>query len=335
MRESGEEEKAVDAFNFKYEGPFAEFASITGSPLWGLSTEQVIKNRQERGWKLNFSERVPTPYGLGALVSQFTTPSGRDVIWIPSYGGVKGELTSHPHEMQWRLFWILKEAGVKVLLVGGTHGTNDWRGLTTEDSIRPGDAVLPWSYYRTENTAGSLPGTGIGGVLPNLARQKDVFCTELSDWLATELEKLNFFRKVHHPKDVRVILRSPMGGTFESEGETAIWRHSSQTMSEREGKPYVILHGDSISPILCRHLGIHEAYYCLPVNWAEGHPATDPNNDLPQVLDDLYVTKFPPVMLGFEAQVLETIPLPTTCPCESLLEKRPAVYQEALSQSKT
>lgn len=315
-----------------YEGPHAEFASITGSPLWGLSSEQVVKDRLGRGWKLNFSERVQTPYGLGPQVNHFTTGTGRDVIWIPSYGAIRGESFNDPHKLQHMLFWILWKAGVKVMIVGGTHGTNDWRGLSTEDSIRPGDVALPWSYYRNENTAGFLPGTGIGGVLPNLARQKDVFCTELSVWLADELEKLNFFRKVHRPKDVRVILRSPLGGTFESEGETLIWRHNMRTISEREGRPYVVLHGDSISPILCRHLGIHLAYYVLPVNWAEGHEATDPSQDLPQILDELYVRRLPQTMLNFEATALEKIPMPTLCPCEKLLEHRPPVYETALSQ---
>lgn len=322
----------MDVSSFMYQGPKAEVASITGSPLWGLSSRQVIEDRTKRGWRLNFSERVETPYGLGPLVSQFTTPGGRDVIWIPSYGAVRGDGFEDPMGTQHRLFWILWKAGVKVLIVGGTHGTNDWRGLSTKDSIQPGDVVLPWSFYRTEKMAGSLPGTGIGGVLPNLARQKDPFCLELSDWLAIELEKLNFFRKVHRPKDVRVILRSPTGGTFESEGETFAWRHLMQTASERERFPYVVLHGDSISPILCRHLGIHQGYYVLPVNWAEGHPATDPKKDLPKVLDELYVHRLPGVMLGFEAKVLETIPIPTSCTCAGLLEHRPEIYEEALTQ---
>ncbi len=319
--------------NFAYDGPSASVASITGSPLWGVTPEQVIADRQARGWVLNFNARVRTPYGLGPLVTQFTTSSGRDVIWIPSYGGVRGERFTHPHEGQWRLFWILWKAGVRVLFVGGTHGVNDPRSpANLQDAIRPGDIVFPWSFYRNDNMAGHLPGTGIGGVLPNLARMKDPFCVSLSGWMADLAEDLEFFPKVHRPSDVRVILRSPTGGTFESEGETMVWRHMMQTISEREGSPFAMLHGDSVTPILCRHLGMDEGYYCIVANDCEGQDVTDPKFGLNTTLDSLYVKQLPRRILEFEALLLETAPIPTNCTCRELLIHRPEVYQEALSQ---
>jgi len=316
--------------NYPYLGPKAPVADICGSVLWGLRVDQVNGDRKQRGWGLTFSERVSTPYGLGPLVNHYKLPRGREAIWIPSYGAIRGE-DLDPSDVQHRLFWILMQAGVKVLFVGGTSGTNDWRGLSTEESIRPGDFVLPWSFYRGPNMAGTLPDTGIGGVLPNLAQMASPFCPTLSDWLANYAEQTGHFRRVHRPKDVRVILRSPTGGTFESEGETAAWRVLTKVMSETDNLVYAMLHGDCVSPILCRHLGIHEAYFHIAVNWAEGHPAT--STDLTETLDQIYVHDLPQIMLDFGALVLETIPIPgPECPCITLLKKRPDVYQDAMTQ---
>lgn len=306
----------------------AAFASITGSPLWGLKVEEVIQNRQERGWKLKFSERITTPYGNGPLVNMFELPLGRKVIWIPSYGmvGVRGG--GIPLTLQRRLFWILAQAKVKVLIVGGTSGTNDWRGLTDE-SIQPGDFVLPWSFDRQEAMVGRLPSMGIGGILPNLALLSDAFCVSLSSWLADEADKMGF-RRVHRTEDVHVVLQSPVGeGSFETPAETLRARALGRLMSEESGIPCVFLHGDCVSPLMCRHLGIHEVYYHIPVNWAEGHPAA--KGMLTESLDDLYVEKLPQLILGFENQVLETIEVPSDCTCLSLLRPRPEVYQEAIT----
>ena len=321
----------MDVSKVVYSGPRAQFASITGSPLWGLKVEEVLQDRQARGWTLNFSERVATPYGLGPLVNGFTLPEGREVIWIPSYGGIMGEEFDTPLTPQRRLFWILANAGVHVLLVGGTSGTNDWRG-SVEEAVWPGDFVLPWSFNRMQPMVGRLPTMGIGGLLPNLPRLSDAFCVSLSSWLAEKAEGLNFFRRVHRVQDVRVILQSPLGeGSFETPAETLMGRALARLMSSEEtGAPCVFLYGDCITPLMCRHLGIHEAYYHIPANWAEGHPAS--KGALTETLDELYVTKLPQVMLGFENDVLETIEVPADCTCVGLLKKRPDVYQEAMTQ---
>ena len=73
----------------------------------------------------------------------FVTPQGRDVLWIPSYGEVVGEDSLYHLNFE-KSFWVLSQAGVKVLLVGGTPDVADWR--QGEDAIRPGDVVLPWSF---------------------------------------------------------------------------------------------------------------------------------------------------------------------------------------------
>ena len=316
---------------FNYAGPTALYASITGSPLWGLKVEEVVLARQHSGWRLNFGERVQTPYGLGPQVFHFTVPgNGREVIWIPSYGGILGEDFDSVLTPGRRLFWILWKAGVKVLLIGGTGGTNDWRDPSAEKAIRPGDVMLPWSFIRQQPMLGVLPGTGIGGLLPNLPRLADPFCVGLSDWLADRLESIGFFRRVHRTSDVHVILKSPLGeGSFESAAETLQDRVLARLMSDEGGIPVVYEHGDCISPLMCRHLGIHQAYYHIAANWAEGHPAAE--GVLTEKLDALYVDDLPHRMLDFENAVLQSVQIPIDCTCLSLLKKRPDVYMKAMT----
>ena len=63
-----------------YDGPSADFASVTGSPLWGYGVDGVIERADAKGWQVERRERLNTPYGLSPLVVHFVAPSGRDVI---------------------------------------------------------------------------------------------------------------------------------------------------------------------------------------------------------------------------------------------------------------
>lgn len=317
----------------KYEGPRAEFASLTGSPFWGMSVQEVINAIREHGWTLKASKRLPTPYGLGPLVNHFTTSNDREVIWIPSYGMIAGEAMGSVTGT-YALFWLLKEAGVKVILVGGTSGTNDWRDPQREETIKPGDFVLPWSFYRHRDMPGTLPGTELAmGLLPNLALMKDPFCTSLSRQL---IEKANEelsptpFRRVHHSDAVKVSLRSPTGGTFESEFETLAWRVLTKLISKDEAFPHVMLFGDCVNPALTRQLQAHLGYYHLPANWAEGHPAGT-REELTETLDHLYLNVLPQVCVKMEVELLETMQIPNDCTCLDNLKARPTEYLEALT----
>ena len=110
----------------KYDGPLAEFATFTGSPLWGYGVDGVIERAEGQGWKAARRERLNTPYGLSPLVVHFVTSTERDVLWIPSYGEVVGEDSLYHLNFE-KSFWVLWQAGVKVMLVGGTSGIADWR----------------------------------------------------------------------------------------------------------------------------------------------------------------------------------------------------------------
>jgi len=316
-----------------YTGPRAEFASLTGSPFWGLSIDEVVSRIKRSGWTHNSGERSPTPYGLGPLVHHFTTPSGRDVIWIPSYGVIEGE-KMFGHTQIHKAYWLLWQAGVRVLLIGGTSGTNDWRDPALESTVRPGDLIIPWSFYPDRDMPGVLPGTEMAtGYLPKFAFLKDPFCLTLSKHLADAARSdlsPHPFRTVHDPAAVKVSLRNPYLGTFETEFETAVWRTLTRLVSEEAGFPHVMVHGDCISPVLARRMGIHLGYYHIAVNWVEGHPAT--HEAITDSLDRLYLDVLPETCLRFEMSLLESLQVPDDCTCLANLVERPAVYMEAITR---
>lgn len=160
-----------------YTGPKAEFATLTGSPLWGKSVAEVAAAYAALGWEHLGDHRPATPYGLGPVVQSFRLPSGRVVIRIPSYGGTAGRdwLLERSKE---RVFWILWQAGVKVLVIGGTSGTADLRD--DDEAVRPGDFVLPWSFRTSPHHRG-LPGTPHESAWPRHDLLLDEpFCSELA-----------------------------------------------------------------------------------------------------------------------------------------------------------
>jgi hypothetical protein len=317
----------------KYQGPRAEFASLTGSPWWGLSVPEIIERFKRGGWRHRTGERLPTPYGLGPMVNHFTNAHGREVIWIPSYGSIVDEQIFSPEIIR-RAMWLLWQAGVKVLLVGGTSGSADWRDPLGEETVRPGDFVIPWSFYRDASIPGTLPGTDMAtGFLPRIALMGEPFCSSLGRVLT---EKVNAelvprpFRRLHQPSSVKVSIHPPMSaGGFESDFEVLTWRALTKMVSQEEGFPHALIFGDLVSPVLARQMGMHLLYYHIPSNWAQGHPAT--RMKITDALDKLYLQVLPQACLQLELELFETLEVPADCACTDNLKERPAVYLRSLT----
>src|SRR5439155_25147051 len=124
----------------EYEGPRARFATLGGSPTWGLG-DRFHEIAATHGHARLGTHRPRTPYGPGPSVEHYRAPSGREFLRIPSYGQVIDE-DPELRASEWKTFWILWKAGVRVLLVGGTSGSCDWRrSAADEDAVRPGDLV--------------------------------------------------------------------------------------------------------------------------------------------------------------------------------------------------
>jgi hypothetical protein len=262
-----------------------------------------------------------TPYGLGPQVEAYAAPGGARVLRIPSYGMVAGEDWAL-RAAEWKVFWILWRAGVEILLVGGTSGTCDWR--EGEDGVRPGDLVLPWTYFSLDTIPSGLPGTELENVLAErVALMDEPFCPALARELIREVGTLDAapFRLVHGQEARIVLHRWQYGAGFESAGHALFLREYGRSI----GCP--VITGDCVSPVLARVCGMHLGYYHVPSNWAEG---LRPQN-LTGSLDALYLETLPEVAATLELRLLARLAAPTDCRCRELLRPRPPEYRQALS----
>jgi hypothetical protein len=304
-----------------YAGPRARLATISGSTLWGLGAG-FPDFAQAHGSRLLGVYRPNTPYGLGPRLEHYELPNGHTFLRIPSYGMVVGEDWALNHA-EWKLFWLLWQAGVRILIVGGTSGTCDWR--ETDEAVLPGDMVLPWSYISLDAIPSGLPGTELESVLAERVPLMDEpFCPALARIWHAEVDRLEAspFRRVHG-QDARVVLHRWHYGAFESVAQAMLLRHIGQSI----GSP--VITGDCVSPPLARVCGMHVLYYHVPSNWAEG---LRPQN-LTWTLDRLYVETLPRVVGELELRVLVRLgdAEPTDCRCRELLRQRPPEYRQALS----
>jgi purine nucleoside phosphorylase len=302
-----------------YSGPRATLATITGSPLWGLG-DGFPAFAEARGFRHLSTQHPATPYGLGPQLEHYATPDGRAFLRIPSYGMVVGEHW-RLRQAEEKLFWLLWQAGVRVLIVGGTSGTSDWRN--TDEAVRPGDMVLPWSYVSLDALPTGLPGTELESVLAErVALMDEPFCPSLARAWADAIAQRpdSPFRRVH-TQDARVILNRWHYGAFESVGQAMLLQHFGQAV----GSP--VITGDCVSPPLARVCGMHLLYYHVPSNWAEG---LRPQN-LAHHLDSLYLETLPVVCGELELALLASLEEPTDCRCRELLRERPSAYRLALS----
>src|SRR5216683_460860 len=210
-----------------YSGPRATVATISGSSLWGLG-DGFAAFAQERGCRLLGVYRPSTPYGVGPQLEHYETPTGRSFLRIPSYGMVADEDWLE-RRAEWKVFWLLWQAGVRVLIVGGTSGTCDWRG--GEDAVLPGDLVLPWSYISLDAMPTGLPGTELESVLAErVPLMAEPFCPALARGFGAEVARRQPapFRRVHG-QDARVILNRWHYGAFESVAQAMLLRHFGQS----------------------------------------------------------------------------------------------------------
>jgi hypothetical protein len=268
--------------------------------------------------------RPRTPYGPGPLVERYRTRDGGEFLRIPSYGLVAGE-DPLLHGSEWKTFWILWQAGVRVLLVGGTSGSCDWRrGAADAAAVRPGDLVLPASYLARDTMPTGLPGTDLEFCLARqVAIMEEPFCPALAAEIRAEAERLPGFRfrRVHGPEAGVVLNRWLAGNGFES---VAACRQL-EAFGRETGSP--VITGDCVSPVLARVCGMHLAYYHVVANWGTGLEAEDPT----VFLDRLYMETLPEVAATLELGLLERLAEPSACRCRALLRARPPAYTRALS----
>jgi hypothetical protein len=253
-------------------------------------------------------------------MEHYRAGNSREFVRIPSYGMVVGEDWLE-RRAEWKMFWLLWQAGVRVLIVGGTSGTCDWRD--GDDAVLPGDMVLPWSYLSLDAMPTGLPGTELESLLAErVPLMADPFCPVLARQWEDEIQRTERspFRKVHG-QAAHVLLNRWQYGAFESVGQSMLLRHLGQSV----GCP--VITGDCVSPPLARVCGMHVLYYHVPSNWAEG---LRPQH-LTSALDRMYLETLPTVVGELELRLLARLEEPRDCRCRELLRERPAEYRLALS----
>ena len=305
----------------EYEGPRAAFATLGGSPTWGLGDRFADFAAAQGHTRLDVA-RPRTPYGPGPQVEHYRGPSGREFLRIPSYGQVVNE-DPQLRASEWKAFWILWKAGVRVLLVGGTSGSCDWRrSVGDDDAVRPGDLVLPRSYLTRDTMPMGLPGTELEFCLTRqVAIMDDPFCPPLATALGAHAREQPRFRRVHGPETNVVLNRWLAGNGFESLATCRML----ELFGRQTGMP--VITGDCVSPVLARVCGMHLASYHVVANWGTGLEPEDPTISL----DRLYMEALPRVAAGLELAFLDGAAEPTTCRCRELLRARPPEYTRALS----
>jgi len=235
------------------------------------------------------------------------------------------QILSELRASEWKTFWILWKAGVRVLLVGGTSGSCDWRrSAADEDAVRPGDLVLPRSYLTRDTMPMGLPGTELEFCLPRqVAIMDDPFCPPLADTLRAHAGRLGSFRfrRVHGPEAGVVLNRWLAGNGFESLATCRML----ETLGRQMSMP--VITGDCVSPVLARVCGMHLAYYHVVANWGTGLEVEDPTI----ALNRLYMETLPPVAAALELGFLDAASEPTACWCRELLRARPLEYARAQS----
>ncbi len=310
----------------------AQIASLTGSPLWGLSVEDVLAKWNQMGMEVIQDFRPDTPYGLGPRTVYMETPSDRKIIWIPSYGGVAGKDWLYDETDQ-KVFWILWKADVKVLIIGGTSGIADWR--STGSKVQPGDIVFPWSF-RTNPHHRGLRGTEHEIAWPHRDLLLDEpFCSGLVQSLydtALPYVQEGILHGIHRPEDVRVALIVPDGITYETTYDILKWNAINKMISEMQlGLPPVVtLHGDCVNPVLARLLGMHVAYYHMVANVAQGLPM---ESRIVDSLYPLYVDNFAKVAVPMEFSLMQNLPIPdgTLCSCITSVHTAPEVFAKSMT----
>lgn len=323
---------AIDT-TIQYNGPQADVATLTGSPFWGFGVDGVLGHFVDAGWAVQLQERLPTPYGLSPLVVHMTNAAGRSILWIPSYGEIVNEDSLYHRNFE-KVFWLLWQAGVKMLIVGGTSGIADWR--SGEEAVQPGDVVLPWSF-RTRPVHRGLPGTEYESMWSKCHfLLGDPFCPTLAQKMVKTLQPYvdeGQIRRVRTPADTRVALVVPDSITFETEYDIlqnlAISKIASELQPERP--PVATLHGDCLNPLLARYLGIHVLYYHMVSNYAQG---LLPGEETAKDLHHLYTQVFPKIAIAAELELLANCPVPAgdSCKCTTSLTPAPPIFRQTLTQ---
>lgn len=160
--------------------PQTLYCHIGGSGTWGCDFPEFIQYDEIQVLKTDME--FETPFGVSAALKLYRmdgsiTADGqpRDVLYVPFHGwhGVS-PYNDCPSE---RLFWVLREAGVKYILADGSGG-----GINP--LTEPGDIILPEDVIDYTKRISYL-----SRFTDKIVRMRQIVCPDLHDILLKEALK--------------------------------------------------------------------------------------------------------------------------------------------------
>ena len=160
--------------------PQTLYCHIGGSGTWGCDFPEYVK--YEGVHVIQSDMEFETPFGVSAALKLYRmdasiTSDGkpRDVLYVPFHGW-HGLSPYHDCPSE-RLFWVLKQAGVKYILADGSGG-----GINP--LTEPGDIIIPEDVIDYTKRI-----SYIGKFTNKIIRMRQIICPDLHDILVEEARK--------------------------------------------------------------------------------------------------------------------------------------------------
>ena len=226
--------------------PGVLYCHIGGSGTWGCEFPEDIG--YEGLTVLKTGMEFETPYGTTVPMKLYELDASvtadhrtRQVLYCPFHGWA--HLSPFHDTPSERLFWVLKEAGVKYILADGSGG-----GINP--LLEPGDLIAPLDFIDYTKRISYLEQFN-----PMITRMRDIICPDLHDILVEKA--LKDFRRVFR----RGVYAVSEGPRFESAAEVRMQRDA-----------HCDICGQTMMPeaALARAIGAHYASIYLISNYAEG-----------------------------------------------------------------
>lgn len=229
--------------------PKVLYCHIGGSGTWGTEFPEDLNLEGVR--LLERDMEFETPFGVTAPMKLFEIDGSltadhepRKVFYV-AFHGWKG-LSPYNDTPSERIFWVLREAGVRYILADGSGGG-------VNKLLEPGDLICPDDFLDLTKRI-----SYVGKFSPYSIRMRDIVCPDLHDILVEEAKK--DFRRVFKT-GVYAVAEAPR---FETAAEIRLM-----------GLAGADICGQTMVPeaVLARAIGAHYASIYIISNYAEGiHP---------------------------------------------------------------
>ena len=226
--------------------PKVLYCHIGGSGTWGCEFPEDVHFEGLRVLKSGME--FETPYGTTVPMKLYELDASvtadhktRQVLYCPFHGWAS--LSPRNDTPSERLFWVLKQAGVKYILADGSGG-----GINP--LLEPGDMIAPTDFIDYTKRISYLEDFN-----PLITRMRDIICPDLHDILVEEASKE--FKRVFRT-GVYAVAEGPR---FESAAEIRMFYDAHCDIAGQTMMP---------EAALARAIGAHYASIYLISNYAEG-----------------------------------------------------------------